>query len=521
VSVLQLTGSDAASGFTGADPQASAPAGVVSGSTAGSGLWVVMSQWLADRGGNQVKPDAADLTGLWRTNDVTGCAPAGNLTARVTQFRQDGRSLSGTKVAGDACLGDRATDFRGTVDGTTGQGVAFGSFGGIDAGASGSALRVVVVSSTDVQLIGQAGTLQYTREYQRVSWPGLGVQSKPESGLLGLPTPSEALTTRNIFLTAALWALLLLLVVFPTTLFNSTLEENLDHYRRLVERIRRRVAPRAVTREGHESFWTRGRGLAVYLGAGGLLFSFMQPGWGANTATLVTLAGFLGGLVVANAAGVGAARAHDAVLDKAAEGHFLVAPSTLAVAVLFVLASRLVGFVPGYLYGLVVAWELGRVRTPVERGRIIALASVLRLVAAVLAWIAISGLRGWTGTDPGLLRSLPEAFVAGVFVASIHELTIGLIPLRFLPGTHLKEWSRPVWATLWAAGGLLFILVLLRPGLESAESQNVVGTCLLAAGSSAIAVAFWLYHRQRSTAVQALDSGPVIESPVPEQLKPT
>jgi hypothetical protein len=63
--------------------------------------------------------------------------------------------------------------------------------------------------------------------------------------------------------------------------------------------------------------------------------------------------------------------------------------------------------------------------------------------------------------------------------------------------------------------------MLLRPGLESAQSQNVVGTCLLAAGSSAIAVAFWLYHRQRSTAVPPLESGLVIESPVPEPLKPT
>jgi len=60
----------------------------------------------------------------------------------------------------------------------------------------------------------------------------------------------------------------------------------------------------------------------------------------------------------------------------------------------------------------------------------------------------------------------------------------------------------------------------LRSSSESGQSHNVVGTWVLAVGSSAIAVAFWLYHRQRSTGAQLLESGPVSETPVPDPVNP-
>ena len=74
---MRLTGSDANLDFDGADPVASAPGRAPSGSTAGSGLWVLMTDYLKRTGSKSEQPPSADLTGLWRTADITPCAPRG------------------------------------------------------------------------------------------------------------------------------------------------------------------------------------------------------------------------------------------------------------------------------------------------------------------------------------------------------------------------------------------------------------------------------------------------------------
>src|SRR5258708_3190838 len=49
-------------------------------------------------------PPAGDLSGLWRTADVTPCPPASNVAVRVSRFEASDGSLRAIKVAGDSCL---------------------------------------------------------------------------------------------------------------------------------------------------------------------------------------------------------------------------------------------------------------------------------------------------------------------------------------------------------------------------------------------------------------------------------
>ena len=166
---------------------------------------------------------------------------------------------------------------------------------------------------------------------------------------------------------------------------------------------------------------------------------------------------------------------------------------------------------PGYLYGVVVDWAPEHRRDDFDRGRIIGFAAALTAVTAIITWLMIPALRDFGGSDPSSLKALPLAAVSGVFVGAVNSLTIGMIPLEFLPGKILRRHNRVTWAVTWALGGFLFVLVLLRPGLVSGETKSIVGTCALAALFGAVSVLFWAYHRRRAElrpAPPGVQSGP-------------
>lgn len=510
---LRLTGTDTRSNFDANDPQASAPGGDLSGSQVGSSMWVLMTDVFSRDTSIGVPATVDDLSGLWRTADITPCAPQGQLGVRVSRFTDDGGALRSAKVAGDSCLANASTDFEGSTTGGRGTGQSFGGLGTSIPGA-GTPYELTVASPTSVSLTGQAGTLRYTLEYERLSWPGLSPLGN-SSSLLGIPSPSEALTVKNVALTGVLSVLLLLMVVLPTTLFNSALEANLDHYRLLVARIRARLRARVPGADGRVSFWRRPRGMAIYIVSAGLLFSLMQPGWGPNSATLVSFIGFVGAVVVTSVFGMIATRTYLSFRYKQGTGHTLVEPFTLGIAALFVLASRLVGFLPGYMYGVLVGWESTHGRDEYDRGRIVAFGSAIAFIAAVVAWLLIPVCRTLGAPRPNAVESMPLSIVGGVFVSCTEALTIGLIPLHFLPGKLLRNHNRRLWMAMWGGGGFLFVLVLLRPGVVSGASRNVWGTCLLALVSSVLAVIFWLTQRNRDRQVMPATASIASVPPLP------
>jgi len=237
----------------------------------------------------------------------------------------------------------------------------------------------------------------------------------------------------------------------------------------------------------------------TYLVGSGALYSLMQPGWGLNLATFITFVGFVASLVVSSIISVGATRIYYGFRYRNGTGRPEIAGSTLALAAVSVTASRLVGFVPGYLYGVVVGWDPDHDGDEFDRGRVVAFNAALNVAASVLMWLLIPVCRGLGTDDPNSLASIPLAVVTGVFVGSVHNLAIGLIPLEFLPGRILQRHRRSTWLALWITGGFLYTLVLLKPGLTTADSGSIVGTCILAAVSGGVAVMFWAYHRRRIT----------------------
>jgi hypothetical protein len=138
-------------------------------------------------------------------------------------------------------------------------------------------------------------------------------------------------------------------------------------------------------------------------------------------------------------------------------------PLGLVVAGACVAISRLAGFQPGYLYGVVCSvMFLGRL-TARDEGRLaglITIAIVATSVIAWLLWVPISGGAAQPGAFAGVV--VLDDFLASTFTGGLVGTMIGLLPLRFLPGYSLKQWSTPVWAMTFAAVlfGVVDILLL-------------------------------------------------------------
>jgi hypothetical protein len=87
-----------------------------------------------------------------------------------------------------------------------------------------------------------------------------------------------------------------------------------------------------------------------------------------------------------------------------------------------------------------------------------------------------------------------------IFLWGIEGLAVGMLPMRFLDGRKVMQWSKPAWAALFFLGVFATVHVLLKPGSGYVGSTSdtvrfsvMVLFALFGLGS----VAFWAYFRFR------------------------
>lgn len=330
------------------------------------------------------------------------------------------------------------------------------------------------------------------------------------SVLLGIPSPEEALTAKNAGLAGALLALLLVLVVVPSTLFNKALAERLPD---LSKRRGLRSRPDGTRRA--RSLQQRWAGLALYLVVAAAVYSVLEPSWGPNVATLVAAIGFGIALFVTTMIEFLSYRYLLWRRDGTIRGHPELWFPSLGIAAVCVAGSRLIGFVPGYLYGVVAEFEGERPLDDTWDGRFERNAAIVLLTVATGCWwasgaLASLGTSGWS--------QLPAATTAAIFMAGVETLTIGLLPVAFLPGAALRREHPHWWKILWACSAFLFCLAMLRPGLVSAQSSSARWLAGGAAAYAAIAVTYWWLVRQRDLRASRPLTEPSPPPPPPQNL---
>jgi photosystem II stability/assembly factor-like uncharacterized protein len=324
-----------------------------------------------------------------------------------------------------------------------------------------------------------------------------------------LSTVGGSLATPSMLLGASLGSLvnalitvgLILLITFPSQLFNRTYDENhtrirawWEHRMRWLGRMRRREAHVDPSIRGLLSF-------TVVLAVGGVLAATLDPGFGMN---LRSLALFIGA-VLAIVAGVTVSAFAAGIYRRSRHhvGHWRLRalPSALLIAAACVLVSRVTDFQPGYLYGLIGGVVFTGRLNAVQEGHEVAVASVGTLAASIGAWLLWVPVSSAAAADPSSFGlALVENFLAALFLSGMVGLVISLVPLRFLPGERVAQWHWGAWAVLFGVACLAMIDVMLRPQTRPAHASiapfwTTLGLFLAFGVAS---VLFWAYFKVRS-----------------------
>jgi hypothetical protein len=228
------------------------------------------------------------------------------------------------------------------------------------------------------------------------------------------------------------------------------------------------------------------------------LYALLDPGFGSDAGSIGVYLGMLLGIVVVTLAfGLPGWLAH----GRGNAPAIRVVPVSLLVGVACVAISRLTGFQPGYLYGLLIGLVFARELSRAEEARLVAGGAVLMLATALLAWLTL----GWAGPDDGssIAGTAGRTALAAVVVAGLEGVTFGLLPFRFLPGEPLFGARRAVWAALLGVGAFAFFHVLINPAsgyLADTSPTPLVTTIALLVAFGGVSLAFWAWFRFREPA---------------------
>ena len=349
----------------------------------------------------------------------------------------------------------------------------------------------------------------------------------------------------------AIAAGVIVLVPFPSALFNATLEENYAEVMGWVARVRaalaaawarftrfvrgeiaKRRAARAGTGDapGSEAtapvepiaappanvppggtsaaaeradFWRSPLGILAFIVLSALLYGFLDPTFGLSLASLATFAGLALGLFV-----VLIAYGTPLVLfarSRRIEFSIRALPATLLIGVLCVFISRFVNFQPGYLYGLIVGIFFITAVERTDEGRAEAISAASSLTVALVAWIALTFLRSATAGPDDLGNTLLSAATVTVVVAGLENAVFAMLPLRFLPGAAVYAWNRKVWIVILGLGLFGFVHVLLNPTagyLADTTRTSFLTLVALLVLFGIASVLFWAYFRFRPSRAQ-------------------
>ncbi|MDQ6847995.1 MAG: glycoside hydrolase [Candidatus Dormibacteraeota bacterium] len=312
-----------------------------------------------------------------------------------------------------------------------------------------------------------------------------------------LPTPAAVASSATALLLSALLVLaLVLLVVFPSQLFNRTYDENHDRIRAWWER---RLPSARARRERAQSRAMHGAvALAVAVLVGAVLGTLLDPAAGFNARSAALFAGIVLSFVFSIALGAAVTAAYRRARHRGTGWELRALPSGLVVAAACVLVSRVVGFQPGYLYGIIGGIAFAGALPRRDEGHLVALSAAVTLLVAVLAWllwvpVSNAAVKPGAGFGMALLANVLSA----LFVGGLAGVVLGLVPLRFLPGEKLAAWHWGAWAAVFGVAMFGLVQIMLRPQSSSAHVTSVPlwTTVGLFLAFGAASVAFWGYFR--------------------------
>src|SRR5690606_22999803 len=305
-----------------------------------------------------------------------------------------------------------------------------------------------------------------------------------------VPTAMEVVLSPVSVLTAGGMALaLLILVALPTEILNTTISANSRRLGRAFTWF-----DDATTRASEwlaRTFRTTAVPAVLLVAVTAIVFSFADPAVGFDLASVRLFASL--GIALFIVTWV-ASRVAERILESrfGIESNLLLNPAALLFAVLGVVVARILDFSPGFLIGLVIGLDLAA--NIAERSRIRAIvvqySVILGLSAAawlgywLMVLIQADGPTGWV-----------TAFVHDTLVAVVAEgltaIAVGMLPLGFLDGKEVFDFSKRLWAGMFVVIGTAFALLVLPNELGGAEVGDYGLWAIVLIGYAAVTMAIW------------------------------
>ncbi len=320
------------------------------------------------------------------------------------------------------------------------------------------------------------------------------------------PIDGSVLAT-NLFLT------LLIVLIFGITssLFNSTIDENRAEIEGWRAALMLRLRPLARPPNRLERFiaWAEGPGrgpratrIVGILALTGLIYGFLSPDFGLNAQSLILFVSLAIGLGIVTYLAEGGS-SFLAEKQYKVESSVRLYGSAIIIAAISVAISRLLDFQPGIVYGFVAS---SLVIAPVALDRrasaqLVILPALGLLAASLLAWILLAPLQAAVNGGGGPFWALLDSIAVIVFVAGLEGVFYSLIPLTFMDGAQVLQWSRVVWAVLFGTVTFLFFQLIVnqyKSYLDAFKQTSVVLCLALAAFYGIVTVGVWLFFRLRT-----------------------
>ncbi|MFC5500827.1 hypothetical protein ACFPJ4_01085 [Lysinimonas soli] len=317
--------------------------------------------------------------------------------------------------------------------------------------------------------------------------------STPSALSHGLPTLEDILAAPASFAEAGgFGALLLLLIAIPAHLLDDTIEANSHRiagwFRRfapLTGRVRRwRAALPKLPFSG-----------PVVIILASVAFGFADPQFGFDLVSLrTTLALATGLLLVMEVPNLVAST----VLTRrwSARARVVTQPGALVLSLIGVVASRIFGFHPGLLIGLVIGLELASDARSEHRRRAVTLRMASTAAVATAAWLVYSLLDAGNPHPTDFAGLLTRESLVAATDEGLTGLVVALLPITFMEGKQLFDGSKRTWAAIALPVGFLFaLLVLPRAFTEEGPGASFWVWIAVLVGFSALALGVWLAFR--------------------------
>ncbi len=312
----------------------------------------------------------------------------------------------------------------------------------------------------------------------------------PSSLTNSLPTLQTLLKNPIVIGAAAAAGLaLLLFVAFPAELLNSTLSEN---YERIFGRI---PTIRVPWHERLKVLLTRAPitgGLVITVIAA-IIFGFADPRFGFDLVSLrlvlaCAIALFIVGYVASAITGLIVRRRwHVGTVME-------LKPLGLVLTIVGVLLSRIIGFSPGFLVGLILGLSLSGSTTVRQRSNTVLVRSGIVLGMAVIAWLVMSAL----GEPDGFGTALTHDTLAGIVTEGLTALVVGLLPFRYLDGALVFRRSRIAWTLSYLVALVAFCVIVLPSTDHWTFLGSTIGTWIIVVVVfAALTVGLYIFFRER------------------------